>query len=204
MLSLALIVTVIIVYHLGWWALWDTGCQNRNLVKYERELTLKRAQERLHESEWERQMNESREQERLRETQREKREIEWERHMTDSQEQERLREAQRKQHEIEWERQMNNKRQYEHTREAEWHMSQEQRERLGLSWGEPLAGSCISYGVRSYRARLLDAAGSYSYNPIVPCREMPLDILGVSMKASFCESQGKVRFCVILLLGGLN
>lgn len=98
---------------------------------------------------------------------------------------------------LEWGRQTDDKRERERIREVQWHMSQEQRERLGLHWDQPLVGMCISYGVRSYRARLLDAA-SYSYNPIVPCREMSLDIQGVSMNASYCESQGQVRVGVSL------
>ncbi|KZP29934.1 hypothetical protein FIBSPDRAFT_162582 [Athelia psychrophila] len=116
-----MIVAAFSLYHIGWWALWDTGCQNRNLAQ--------------------------------------------------------------------WDREMGDKREQERAREAQWHMSQEQRERLGLHWDDPLAGSCISYGVRTYQARLLDAA-SYSYNHIVPCREMPLDIQGFPMNASHCESRG--------------
>ncbi|KZP20204.1 hypothetical protein FIBSPDRAFT_954815 [Athelia psychrophila] len=247
-LSILLIVAAFSLYHLGWWARWDAGCQDRNLARWEQELKLKKVQERQREVQWDRQVDSNREQERLREAQRKARDLEWgrqmddkreqerlqersreaqreradlerrrqmeeklerereqerlreaqrkrvdlewERQMDDKREQERIREAQRKRVDLNWERQMDDKREQERIREAQWHMSQEQRERLGLYWDEPLTGSCISHGVRSYQARLLDAA-SYSYNPIVPCREMPLDIQGVSVKASYCESKGK-------------
>ncbi|KZP07723.1 hypothetical protein FIBSPDRAFT_1052785 [Athelia psychrophila] len=222
-LSILLIVAAFSLYHVGWWARWDAGCQNRNLVQWERELKMKKVQEREREVQWGRQVDSNREQERLREAQREARDLEWGRQMNDKleqervqersredqreradlerrrqmddklkqeREQERLREAQRKQVDLEWGREMDDKREQERIREAQWYMSQDQRERLGLHWDRPLTGNCISHGVRSYQARLLDAA-SYSYNRIVPCREMPLDIQGVSVKASYCETKGK-------------
>ncbi|KZP29932.1 hypothetical protein FIBSPDRAFT_162479 [Athelia psychrophila] len=154
---------------------------------------LREAEREAREFEWRRQMDDKREQERvqerLREVEREARDLKWGRQMDDKLEQERLREAQRKRVDREWERELDDKREQERIREAQWHMSQEQRERLGLHWDQPLMGTCISHGVRSYRARLLDDA-SYSYNHIVPCREMTLDIQGVSMKANYCESKG--------------
>ncbi|KAF7983131.1 hypothetical protein HWV62_24099 [Athelia sp. TMB] len=248
-LYIALFVAAVLICNFVGLVLWDSSCQNKNLVQYEKEVAsrkaqeaqrelewvremdkkreeeharetqwqteydLKKAQEAQRELEWVREMDKKREEERARETrwqteydlkkaQEARRELAWERHMNETQESERTREAQwkrsydlkraqEKQQQRAWERQMDNKRREERTREAQWEMSQEKRERLGLSWSAPLSHGCVSHGVQSYRARLLDA-GAYNYNKIVPCMEMPISIHGVSRIADHCERQGNV------------
>ncbi|KZP16359.1 hypothetical protein FIBSPDRAFT_958082 [Athelia psychrophila] len=174
-LSLLLIVAAFSLYHISWWVLWDAGRQNGNLLQWEKELEMNKVQEMRREMEWEQELEMNRVQEM-------RREMEWEQEL-------KMKRMQEMRREMEWDRKVDSKRKKERAREARWHMSQEQRERLGLRWDEPLAGPCISYGVRTYQARLLVTAG-YDYNPIVPCREMTLNIQGVSLNASRCESRG--------------
>ncbi|KAF7971646.1 hypothetical protein HWV62_20688 [Athelia sp. TMB] len=178
-LYIALFVAAVLICNFVGLVLWDRSCQNKNLVQYEKEVASRKAQEAQRELEWVREMDKKREEEHARETQWQteydlkkaqeaRRELAWERHMNETQESERTREAQwkraydlkraqEKQQERAWERQMDNKRREERTREAQWEMSQEKRERLGLSWSAPLSHGCVSHGVQSYRARLLDA-----------------------------------------------
>lgn len=125
--------------------------------------------------------------------------IQWEKELSRKKTQEHIRE-------LEWERQVEQKRAIEHLqekeweekreqeriREEQWNLSQEQRERLGLYWDQPSAGRCIAYGVRDYRAQLLNAA-PYNYNWLQPCQDMPISIHGSLHTASRCERIGGVR-----------
>ncbi|KAF7983108.1 hypothetical protein HWV62_24053 [Athelia sp. TMB] len=204
-LHLIVIVAAILVYDLGWRSFWDraSGCQNQNLAQYETEVNLRKAEEMQRELAWEGLMNDKRARENTRETQweisQQERELAWEREMDDKRAKERAREAEwelaqqerERLAKVAWERQKKDQREKERAREAQWKISQQERERLSLSWGPPIAQSCISHGVKSYRAQLLDAA-SYSYNKIVACMETPITIHGVPRNASRCERQVNV------------
>jgi len=91
--------------------------------------------------------------------------------------------------ELEWDRQMEQRREEERIREQQWNVGQEQRERLGLYWDLPTPGRCTAYGVRDYRAQLLNAA-PFHYNWLQPCGDMPAFIQGSMRTADRCELVG--------------
>jgi len=67
-----------------------------------------------------------------------------------------------------------------------WRREEEEVQRLGLYWDEPIADShCTGYNTREYWARLLNTV-PYDYNWLKPCEDIPIIIHGKAMKASRC------------------
>ncbi|KZP29925.1 hypothetical protein FIBSPDRAFT_926768 [Athelia psychrophila] len=87
--------------------------QNQQLMEWERDLTSKKALEKIRELEWGRQMEQKRAEQLLREK-------EWDRQMEEGREEEHCRE-------LEWERQMEQTRAQEYLREKEWDHQMEER-----------------------------------------------------------------------------
>jgi len=115
---------------LGSWVL-AVNSTNRNLVQWEKELSTRKAQEKIRELEWETQRAEKQAQEHARE-------VEWDHQMQQTREAERVRESewekqvaerceQEHMREMEWERQFEEAHEQERARELEWAREMEQR-----------------------------------------------------------------------------
>jgi len=95
-----------------------------------------------------------------------------------------------------WEDLLKARKERERLREEQWHREEEERQRLGLYWGNLEADAhCTAYNTRHYWARLLNTV-PYQYNWLKPCQDIPIDIHGRSVKATTCEVKDDVSFLV--------
>ena len=95
-----------------------------------------------------------------------------------------------------WEDELKAKQERERLREEQWHREEEERQRLGLYWGNLEADAhCSGYQTRYYWARLLNTV-PYQYNWLTPCRDIPIVIHGKSVNATTCEVKDDVSILV--------
>lgn len=80
--------------------------------------------------------------------------------------------------------------QWEDERKAEENRRREnERRRLGITWGPPFAHKCAAYGTRPYNAKLMNVPSGF--NSIEACGEMPIVFHDRTIeKPSWCEKLG--------------
>ncbi|KAF7983113.1 hypothetical protein HWV62_24063 [Athelia sp. TMB] len=75
----------------------------------------------------------------------------------------------------------------ERLREWDWKLKEEEQERRSLRWATPAEAKCTAYGVREYRAQLLNTA-PYRFDWVDHCEKLPFTIHGHSLKTICCEN----------------
>jgi ribosomal protein L14E/L6E/L27E len=166
--------------------------------KWERELTQRRLDEQSRIEDWEQHLKARRHHEKVRQDEWEQRQRvicrneaqrreDWEQQLKARQHQERVRQDEWEQRQRVIRQDEAQRREQERLREDQWLREEEERQRLGLYWGELVTDShCTAHNSREYRAQLQNTV-TYDYNWLKPCEEIPIVIHGRSIKTTRCH-----------------